>query len=134
MFDKLRGIAMSAKVVLVVEDEPALISIYERALRHRGYEVLTATNGQEALEVAGAGRRIDLLLSDIVMPGISGRELVWRIRKTRPDLRIILASGYANEDGALQMMEDQGVVFVAKPVDLGEMMDIVEGEIGPAVE
>jgi two-component system, cell cycle sensor histidine kinase and response regulator CckA len=125
---------MSAKVVLVVEDEPALVSIYERALRHQGYEVLTAHSGEEALEIAGGGRRIDLMLSDIVMPGISGRELVWRIRETRPDLRIILASGYANQDGALQMMEDQGVVFVAKPVDLGELMDVVNGEIGPAEE
>ncbi|CAN5656998.1 MAG: response regulator [Gemmatimonadetes bacterium] len=125
---------MSAKVVLVVEDEPALISIYERALRIKGYEVLTANSGEEALEVAGVSRRIDLLLSDIVMPGISGRELVWRIRETRPDVRIILASGYANQDGALQMMEDQGVVFVAKPVDLGDLMEVVKGEIGPAEE
>jgi two-component system, cell cycle sensor histidine kinase and response regulator CckA len=125
---------MTAKVVLVVEDEPALVSIYERALRLKGYEVLTATNGEDALEIAQDGRRIDLLLSDIVMPGISGRELVWRIREKRPDLRIILASGYASQDGALQMMEDQGVVFVAKPVDLSDLMEVVRGEIGPAEE
>jgi two-component system, cell cycle sensor histidine kinase and response regulator CckA len=126
--------AMSAKVVLVVEDEPALVSIYERALRLKGYEVLTATNGEDALEIAEDGRRIDLLLSDIVMPGISGRELVWRIREMRPELPIILASGYASEDGALQMMEDQGVIFVAKPVDLGDLMEVVRGEIGRAEE
>ncbi len=124
---------MSAKVVLVVEDEPALVSIYERALRQKGYEVLTAGNGAEAMEIASvAGRRIDLLLSDIVMPGISGRELVWRIRESRPEIGIILASGYASQDGALQMMEDQGVVFVAKPIDLGALMTVVRDQIGPA--
>jgi two-component system, cell cycle sensor histidine kinase and response regulator CckA len=123
---------MSAKIVLVVEDEPALVSIYERALRQRGYVVLTAESGEQALEVAGDGRRIDLLLSDIVMPGMSGRELVWRIRETRPEIRIILASGYASEDGALQMMEDQDVVFVAKPIDLGDLMALVEAQIGTA--
>jgi two-component system, cell cycle sensor histidine kinase and response regulator CckA len=124
---------MSARVVLVVEDEPALVSIYERALRQKGYAVLTATSGEEAMEIASdADRRIDLLLSDIVMPGISGRELVWRIRESRPQIRIILASGYASEDGALQMMEDQGVVFVAKPIDLGDLMTVVRDQVGPA--
>jgi two-component system, cell cycle sensor histidine kinase and response regulator CckA len=126
---------MSSKVVLVVEDEPALVSIYERALHQKGYEVLTAGSGEDALEIAGEpSRRIDLLLSDIVMPGMSGRELVWRIREQRPDIAIILASGYASEDGALQLMENQGVVFVAKPIDLGDLMALVRGQIGPAAD
>lgn len=126
---------INAKVVLVVEDEPALVSIYKRALLRQGYQVLTASNGEEALEIASdSSLRIDLLISDIVMPGISGRELVWRIRETRPETQIILASGYANQHGALQMMEDQNVVFVAKPLDLGDLMAVVNERIGAATE
>jgi len=124
---------MSSKVVLVVEDEPALVSIYQRALQHAGYDVLAAANGEQALEFVGdADQRIDLLITDIVMPGISGRELVWRVQELRPGIRIILASGYANQDGALQMMEDQGVVFVEKPIDLGRLMGVVRERIGEA--
>jgi len=126
---------MSSKVVLVVEDEPALVSIYQRALQHAGYSVITAANGEQALVfVEDTDQRIDLLISDIVMPGISGRELVWRAQELRPDIRIILASGYANQDGALQMMEDQGVVFVAKPIDLAVLVGVVRDKIGAATE
>ncbi len=121
---------MSRMVVLVVEDEPHLVSIYQRALEHRGYQVLTAMTGEEALKIIEAeDGSIDLMLSDIVMPGISGRELVWRVREMHPDIKIILASGYANEDGALQLMEDLGVVFVPKPVDLNDLMDVVRDSI-----
>ena len=125
---------MASKVVLVVEDEPALVSIYQRALERRGYQVLSARNGEEALQILDAqGGQVDLVLSDIVMPGMSGRELVWRLRESKPEVQIILASGYADQDGALQMMEDQGVCFVAKPVDLNVLLGIVKEIIGEPV-
>jgi two-component system, cell cycle sensor histidine kinase and response regulator CckA len=125
---------MSTKrVVLVVEDEPALVSIFRRALEHRGYRVLTAGNGEEALRVAESVEgRVDLVVSDIVMPAMGGRELVWRLRSLYPDLPVILASGYTTADGALQMMEDLGAKFIAKPVDLGVLLRMVEETIGEA--
>ncbi|HET7273977.1 MAG TPA: response regulator [Longimicrobiaceae bacterium] len=126
---------MSTMVVLVVEDEPALVSIYQRALEQRGYKVLSAMTGEKALEIIEAeDGSIDLMLSDIVMPGMSGRELVWRVRETHPAIKIILASGYANEDGALQLMEDLGVIFIPKPVDLNDLMDVVQDSIGDPKE
>jgi two-component system, cell cycle sensor histidine kinase and response regulator CckA len=119
------------RVVLVVEDEPALVSIFQRALEHHGYRVLTAGNGEEALRVAESVEgRIDLVVSDIVMPAMGGRELVWRLRELYPDLPVILASGYTTADGALQMMEDLGAKFIAKPVDLGVLLRIVKETIG----
>lgn len=124
---------MGTKTVLVVEDEPALVSIYQRALERRGYNVLTANCGEEALEILdGRDGAVDLLLSDIVMPRMGGRELVWRLQQTHPSIRIILASGYADQDGALQMMEDLGVVYIAKPVDLHVLLDLVRDTIGDA--
>jgi two-component system, cell cycle sensor histidine kinase and response regulator CckA len=121
------------RVVLVVEDEPALVSIYQRALEHHGYRVLTASSGEDALRVVeAAAERIDLLLSDIVMPGMGGRELVWRVRSAVPDLPVILISGYTTADGALQMMEDLGVTFIAKPVELDELLAAVRAVIGRA--
>ncbi len=123
---------MNTKVVLVVEDEPALASIYSRALEHHGYQTVTATNADEAFTKIQEGGAIDLILSDIVMPGMSGRELVWRVRELHPEIRIILASGYANQAGALQMLEELGVEFIPKPVDLTVLMDSVRKKIGPA--
>jgi CheY-like chemotaxis protein len=124
------------KVVLVVEDEPALASIFRRALEQRGYRVVSAADGRAALRVVEEqDGRIDLLLSDIVMPGMGGRELVWRLRESHPDIKVILASGYTDAGGALQMMEeDEDMIFVSKPVDLRVLLDLVEDTIGGSEE
>ena len=128
-FSRIENDMRSQKVVLVAEDEPALVDIFRRALEREGYRVLTAEDGRHALAVLEEKRaEIDLLLSDIVMPGMGGRELVWLIRDKYPHIKVILASGYTNERGALQMMEDGGVAFVAKPVDLGILVRLV-GEV-----
>jgi len=121
----------SQKVVLVVEDEPALVDIFRRSLEWEGYSVLTAEHGREALSVLqDHGPRIDLLLSDIVMPGMGGRELVWQIRERYPHIRVILASGYTDAEGALQMMEDDTVDFIEKPVDLQLLLQRVAEVLG----
>lgn len=120
---------MSQKVVLVVEDDSTLSSIYERALRKGGFNVLVAANGQEALDIVDSGEPIDLMISDIVMPGIGGRELVWRVRERRPEMRIILFSGYASEDSALQTLEDSGVEFISKPISLVTLNAIVRNRL-----
>lgn len=126
---------MAKKVVLVVEDEVSLASIYRKALEIHGYDVLSASDGREALEIIDQkGGKIDLLLSDVVMAGIGGRELVWRLRETHPQIPVILASGYTNEDGALQLMEQSGVVFVSKPIDLNLLMDTVREIAGTSTE
>jgi DNA-binding NtrC family response regulator len=126
--------SMTPKVVLVVEDEPALASIYSRALEHHGYRTLTAESADRALAIVRNGSPVDLILSDIVMPGMSGRELVWHVRNLRPDISVILASGIADQTGALQMLEEMGVDFIAKPVDLPAMMDTVRNKIGPPTD
>lgn len=83
------------ETILLVEDESALRTIGVRILGRLGYRVLSASNGIEALEVASRHPgRIDLLFTDIVMPGMNGRDLAIRLKKARPDLRVLFTSGY----------------------------------------
>jgi DNA-binding NtrC family response regulator len=113
--------------ILIVDDEPELASIMERALRHQGYSVLTAGTGEQALELAASHEgAISLLISDLVMPGMGGRELAWRFRQAYPGIKLILCSGYADAGGALQMVEDDGMVtFLEKPVELRDLVSTV---------
>jgi CheY-like chemotaxis protein len=87
----LRGSA----TVLVVDDEGLLLTMAETILTDFGYKVLTANNGQKAMQVlAQPGTKVDLIVTDLVMPGMGGRELIERIRKQGLDVPIMCTSGY----------------------------------------
>jgi CheY-like chemotaxis protein len=95
-----------ARTLLVVEDEGAVRELVRTALTRAGYRVLAARDGEEALTRAAAhAGRIDLLLTDVVMPGMNGRELALRFRQARPDARVLFMSGFASDviaaDGGL---------------------------------
>jgi signal transduction histidine kinase len=95
-----------ARTLLVVEDESAVRELVRTALTRAGYRVLAARDGEEALTRAAAhAGRIDLLLTDVVMPGMNGRELALRFRQARPDARVLFMSGFASDviaaDGGL---------------------------------
>jgi CheY-like chemotaxis protein len=91
-----------SETILVVEDEEPVRQLIQGCLEQHGYRVLIATDADEALRVwESTGPAVDLLLTDIVMPGgMSGRDLADKLRKTRPDLKIILSSGYNREISA----------------------------------
>src|SRR5437763_1414909 len=78
--------------VLLVEDEPMVRAVAERALTRHGYRVITADNGEEALEQLSKAEHIDLLISDVVMPGMDGPTVVREARKSRPDIKILFIS------------------------------------------
>ncbi|HUK63920.1 MAG TPA: response regulator, partial [Dongiaceae bacterium] len=91
--DPARGV----ETVLVVEDEPQVRGLIREALARAGYRVFEAPNGTDALEIAGwVPGGLDLLVTDIVLPGINGTELVARLRAARPDLRALYVTGYAD--------------------------------------
>ncbi len=99
-------VADGAHTVLVVEDEPSVRELVRAALSRAGYRVLAARDGDEALTRSAAhDGRIDLLLTDVVMPGLNGREVARRFRLGRPDSRVLFMSGYAADviadEGAL---------------------------------
>jgi signal transduction histidine kinase/ActR/RegA family two-component response regulator len=96
------------ETILVVEDEPTLRKIGVRILSHLGYRVLCASNGVEALDVASKHQgRLDLLFTDVVMPGMNGRELSSRLRKIRPDIKVLYTSGYTEKVFVNSQYEDK---------------------------
>jgi len=109
------GAGAGAEVVLVVEDEPAVRALVCRALRARGYAVLEAPNGMEAVALAERHPgEIELLLTDVVMPDLRGPELRLRLLARRPGLRTVFMSGYS-EVGGIAGLGEPGVAFVQKP-------------------
>ena len=119
------------EVILVVDDEADLVAIFERALQRAGYTVLSANTGEQALRVIEeAAGEVDLVITDVVMPGMGGRELVWRLHTHYPRIPAILLSGYADREAALEMMEGDQPLFLEKPIDLTELTDIVRQVLG----
>ena len=106
--------------VLLVEDEPMVRTVAERALTRHGYKVITATNGEEALEVINRGEPIELLVSDVVMPLMDGPTMVREARKTRPNLPILFMSGYAEEQ-LRKSIDIDNVAFLPKPFSVQEL-------------
>ena len=116
----------SGETILVVEDEDGVRAFVARVLERTGYRVIAAANGGEALELAAAyDGPIDLLLSDIVMPGLAGPEVGRRLRAARPDLRLLYTSGYADEATLHDGVLGPGVPFLQKPYTAGSMLSQV---------
>jgi two-component system cell cycle sensor histidine kinase/response regulator CckA len=108
--------------ILLVEDEPMVRAVAERALTRHGYTVITADNGEEALDVIGRGEPIDLLISDVVMPGMDGPAMVEQALKERPDLKILFMSGYAEEQLRDSINLDSAH-FLPKPFSVQELAE-----------
>lgn len=119
------GAHMGAGSILVVEDEAGVRDITARILTNAGYDVRTAESPEAAIGIASQNDHIDLLLTDVIMPGLSGRELAGRLSSTRPNLRIIFMSGYTDEIIARQGVLDEGVTFLQKPFGAEDLLPMV---------
>ena len=113
------------ETVLVAEDEPMVREIVTGALRELGYRVVEAGDGVEALAAADAGEPLTLLVTDVAMPRMGGRELAARLRGRFPGLRTLFVSGYT--DGALGDAGDPATAFLAKPFMSSELTGAVRG-------
>lgn len=99
-----------------MEDEPVLRGVITDCLEQLGYEVLTANTGEQALSLSVAhSGDIDLLLTDVRMPDISGPELAARLRERRPRMKVMYVSGYPDDVVAAHGLPAPGSVFLAKP-------------------
>ena len=108
--------------ILLVEDEDPVRLFGARALRSKGYEVLEAASGDEAAElVADPATRIDLLLTDVMMPEMGGPDLVRVLRADRPQLRVICMSGHAEDAFRREIGDARDIHFVAKPFSLAQL-------------
>ena len=104
------------ETLLVAEDEQLVRLLARKILEHAGYTVLVTSGGPDALRLAGQHvGPIDLLLTDVVMPEMSGRELVHRLAEQRPEMRVLYMSGYADEAVAQHGVLDPGTAFIQKP-------------------
>ena len=110
------------ETILVVEDEEQVLSLTRRILEQKGYTVLTTVRPERACALAEqyAGD-IDLLLTDVVMPNMNGKELAARIREMNPAVKIVFMSGYTSDIVAERDVVDQGVEFIQKPFSLDEL-------------
>ena len=92
-----------------------------RALRGKGYKVIEAREGDAALDLMGEGTQIDLLISDMMMPGMDGPTLIGHARRRRPDLPVVCISGYAEEAMRAQLAQHRNIAFLAKPFSLKQL-------------
>jgi len=116
--------------VLLVEDEDAVRSFAARALGQRGYQVLEASTGTEALDVFESYQGdVDLVVSDVVMPEMDGPTLMEKLRRDRPDLKIIFISGYAEDSFRKHLAENEDFMFLQKPFDLKELAAAVKAAL-----
>ena len=108
--------------ILLVEDEEAVRSFAARALKLRGYNVLEASGGEEALEIVrNATSTIHLLITDVVMPNMDGPTLVRNVRRLKPEMQIIFMSGYAEETFRRNDEKAEDLHFLPKPFGLKQL-------------
>jgi len=110
------AVPCGSETVLLVEDEPGMLGMTSALLRNQGYRVLAAGSPDEALRIARAyQKQIDLLMTDVIMPGMDGKELAERLKTERPGLRCLFMSGYTADLIARHGVLDEGVYFLQKP-------------------
>ena len=113
----------NAKTILVVEDEPVVLDLVNNILQDEGYNVISARNGEEALQIEEEHTGpIDLVLTDIVMPGMSGGELIQRLQARKPGVHVLYMSGYTKytvvNHGILESVDS----FIWKPFSPAELL------------
>jgi two-component system cell cycle sensor histidine kinase/response regulator CckA len=109
-------------IILLVEDEEGLRALNARGLVSRGYTVLEASNGVEAIEVFDKHGHVDLVVSDVVMPEMDGPTLLKELRQRDPNVKIIFVSGYAEEAFSKNLADQQHYAFLAKPFTLKQLV------------
>lgn len=115
--------------ILLVEDEDMVRAVAERALSRQGYTVLTAADGEQGLEVLAGAPKVDLLVSDVVMPSMDGPAMVRVARETYPDLPVLFMSGYAEEQLRKSIDLDR-VSFLPKPFSVAQLSEAVADAFG----
>ncbi len=112
--------------ILLVEDESVVRELTKEILELSGYQVIAVPDGQEALSVVqDQGEGIRLLLTDVVMPGLSGPELALEMRRERPELKVLFISGYSEEDLWASTLKKEGTAFLAKPFKPTDLVKII---------
>ena len=127
-------IIRGAGTILLVDDEAIILEVCQKILERLGYRVLTATGGAQALEtVAAEGNGIDLVILDLIMPGMDGGKTFDRIRELQPNLPVLLASGYALDGQASEIMGRGCNGFMQKPFSAAALSQKIRQVLDEAV-
>ena len=126
------SVSEGSQTVLVVDDEEMVRSIAAQMLEKLGYRVIAAESGAEALELYEKHRTvIDLIILDMVMPGIGGSEVFDKIKQRDTNAKIILSSGYSRDSQANAIMSRGCDAFIQKPFRLQDLSKLIQSLIGP---
>ena len=118
---------MDQKTVLVVDDEVDILRVLERGLSQEGFEVKTARSAEAAISAfPGMSPQPDVLLTDVVMPGMSGPALAERLLEMNPDLKVLFMSGYDSSQVVQRYVVDQGFNLIAKPFSAAALRTAIE--------
>ncbi len=129
--DKGKNKNDGAETILVVEDQKQVREMTTLMLREKGYNVIVAEDGRKALSIASAfSGEIDLLISDVIMPGLNGKELYTELQKFRPALKVLFISGYPGEIISIHGILQEGYNFLQKPVSV----DLLSKKIREIIE
>jgi len=121
-----------AQRVLVVDDEPLVRQALRALIEAFGYEVECSADGPSAIAALEARDDVGLVILDLVLPGMSGPTIFRAMRKLRPELKLLVSSGYAESDDCLQLVEEGAVGVLAKPFRAEELSRTLESILGPA--
>ncbi len=114
-----------SKTILVVDDDRSVSSIFEFILQSAGYKVVSAFSGKECLDIVATHPNIDLVFMDIRMPVMSGIETFRTLLETRPDLLVIIMTGYAVNDTLKEAFDLGAYGVIYKPFDVEEVLDMI---------
>ena len=123
-----------AKTILVVDDEPEIRKLATAMLARNGYRVLTADSGENAVRLFRNNPGvIDLLLTDVVAPGMSGPMIADQIAQLQPDIKVVFMSGYEGTQVVQRYVVEKGYSLLAKPFTMDQLADIVREVLSPQV-
>jgi CheY-like chemotaxis protein len=117
--------------VLMAEDERLAAEVLEEGMVDAGFEVIAALDGEAALELASTGTGFDVLLTDLRMPRLDGRELIARLRAGRPGLPVVVMTGYPPNGGTTELHDGSAPLeLLTKPIELARLVDAIRQVAG----
>ncbi|MFZ5952981.1 MAG: response regulator, partial [Candidatus Rifleibacteriota bacterium] len=115
--------------ILLVEDESALLEVTEEMLSHHGYNVFSTTSPAEALKKANSGESFHILVTDVIMPEMTGNDLAREIKKNNPEIKIVFMSGYTSNMISSNNTGQEGYFFVQKPFSAKQLVETIKASL-----
>jgi DNA-binding NtrC family response regulator len=118
--------------ILAVDDDGAVLNLLRHTLREAGYRVLVASGGWDAIrEFESSGKSVELLLTDVIMPDLTGPVLAERLRSQKPDLRVLFISGFHDADLVQRFVTRRGFTLLPKPFTVDALLRVVREALEP---